>query len=107
MDRNQKLEALFKSAEFKAAAENVTTAEELQALFAKNGVEMSLDDVYELCGQIATQVQAGDGELSEDALESVSGGIITMVACGVVCIGALAVGIWNGYHRTRKNGKSK
>ena len=104
MDRNEKLQELFSSEEFKQEAANISTAEELQALFAKHGLELSIDEVISLCGQIAAQM--GEVELSENELEDVAGGFglvtVGIIALGVGCIGALAMGIYNGYIEAKR-----
>ncbi len=102
MMNEQKVAELFQSESFKAEVANITTAEELQKAFERHGVDMTLDEVIGLCGQIAHQMQSDD-ELDEDALENVSGGIAwALVGLGVVCLGAVALGIWNGYNSAKK-----
>lgn len=103
MEKEQKLAELFQNEQFKKEANELKTAEELQRLFASYGLELSLDEVYSLCEKIALNMEKG--ELSEDELENVSGGFaITagVVALGVGCIGALALGIYNGYKKTKR-----
>lgn len=104
MERNEKLKALFESESFKQEAQGVATAEELKELFQKNGVEMTVEEVVELCGQIAKQMDVGDdGEISEEALENVTGGIAPwLIGLGVLCIGAVALGIYNGYQDAKR-----
>ena len=104
MYSEKKLEELFKSEEFKKEVANLKTAEELRAAFAKHGVEMTEEEVVNLCGQIAKQVSEGEnGELTEESLENVSGGIAPwLIGLGVVCIGSVALGIWNGYNDAKK-----
>lgn len=104
MDRNEKLKELFLSESFKKEAENLKTAEELQELFCKHGLEMTVEEVVDLCGKIARQMEAGEnGEISEDALEDVTGGIAwALVGLGVLCVGAVALGIYNGYQETKR-----
>ena len=105
MDKNTKLTQLFQDPSFKKEAEGIKTAEEMQALFAKHGVDYSLDEVYALCEAIAKRMEASneEGELTEDALEDVAGGIaIGLIIFGVGCVGAAALGIYNGYKSTKK-----
>lgn len=104
MEKQQKLNALFTNEAFKAEADKISTAEELQELFAKYGVEMTLDEVIDLCGVIARYMQSEDSEeLSEDDLDNVAGGIAWLaIGVAVLCIGALAIGIYNGYQSCKK-----
>lgn len=104
MDKNEKLKELFLSESFKKESESVKTAEELQNLFQKYGLDLTLDEVVELCGQIARQMEVGDkGEISEDALDNVTGGIAwALIGLGVMCIGAAAVGVYNGYQEAKR-----
>lgn len=105
MNNEEKMIALFQNEEFKKNANNCKTAEELQSLFAQNGVEMTVEEVIELCGKIATHMKNGDDELLEENLEVVTGGFAitaSVIALGCVCIGAAALGIWNGYHSAKR-----
>lgn len=104
MDKNEKLKELFLSESFKKEAESLKTAEELQELFHKNGLEMTIEEVVDLCGKIAHQMEAGnDGEISEEALDDVTGGVAwALVGLGVLCIGAVALGIYNGYQEAKR-----
>lgn len=74
MDRNEKLVALFENEQFKVAAEAVTSAEELQKLFAEHGLEVTLDEINDLCAKVT--VGAEVGELHEVDLDSVAGGLL-------------------------------
>lgn len=109
MDKNQKLAELFESEQFKEEASKIQTAEELQALFAEHGVDLTMDEVINLCAAIAAQM--GEAELSEEDLENVAGGfgIVTvgLICLGVACIGGLAVGIYNGYRDAKSAAKKK
>ena len=106
MDKNQKLCELFSNEQFKAEANKLSTAEELQRLFSEYGLELSIDEVYDLCEVIAVNMEKE--ELDEGDLESVAGGFaITagLVVLGVACIGAVALGIYNGYKKTKRSKK--
>lgn len=105
MYSEQKLTELFKSDTFKAEVANVKTAAELQEAFARNGVEMTQNEVLDLCGKIAQQVESNEGgELTEENLENVSGGIAwALIGLGVVCLGGTALGIWNGYQKAKRD----
>ena len=105
MYSEQKLAELFKSDTFKAEVANVKTAADLQEAFARNDVEMTQNEVLDLCGEIAQQMESNEGgELTEENLENVSGGIAwTLIGLGVVCLGSAALGIWNGYQKAKRD----
>lgn len=93
---NEKMNMLFKNEGFTAEAKGITTVEEMQKLMAKYEVEMSEEEIHEMCRIIANQIE-GEEELSENALDSVAGGFPGWwIAVGVVCVGAFAVGVYNG-----------
>ncbi len=98
MDKNAKLMEIFQNEQFKVEAENLTTAEELQSLFSKYGLELTKQEVVALCGAIVRQMNGG--ELTEDDLEDVAGGfawaIVGAVALGAACLGGCAGGIYAG-----------
>jgi predicted ribosomally synthesized peptide with nif11-like leader len=64
----KKVEELSQNEEFKARITQLGSAEEIAAAFQAEGVEVTAKDL-----QIALATQQS-GELSEDSLESVSGG---------------------------------
>ena len=74
MDKMEKLNALLNSEAFEQEMAMVNSLEEMQALFARNGVELTSEEIVALCKQI--NVLACEGELGEDDLEDVSGGAI-------------------------------
>lgn len=105
MDKNEKLMQIFQDEQFLAESACMESAEDLQELLSKHGLDLTLDEVYGLCAQIACHMK-GD-ELDEDDLEYVSGGvavwlIVGCVAVGVAAIGSFAAGVYNGYKETRK-----
>ena len=97
MEMEQKLAELFQSVQFKEAVENIQTAEELQELFAANGVELTQEEVYDLCVGIAAQKE--EAELGEGDLENVTGGFgmltAAVLALGAACLGCLAGTIYD------------
>lgn len=93
---NDKLNVLFMNESFTVEAKTVTTVEEMQKLMKKFDVEMSSDEIVEMCRVIAEQMNSEE-ELSENVLDNVSGGFPGWwIAVGVVCVGAFALGIYNG-----------
>lgn len=72
----EKLEVLLNDEAFLDKMMEATTLDELGKLFSENGVEMSQEELCEFAkeGKRATALSQSDGELTEDALEDVSGG---------------------------------
>ena len=111
MDMSNKVMEIFGNEQFKAAVANVTTPEDMQKLIAEYGLELTVDEVIELCGQIVKAMNSGD-EIGEDELDNVAGGVVVILGVtfttaqliwlGIGSAGAAALGIWNGYHQNRK-----
>ena len=74
MSNEAKIQALMESPEFAQEMATLETPEQLQALLARYGVEVSMDEVE----GAAAYVAAHSGELSVDDLEDVSGGCILL-----------------------------
>lgn len=78
MRRNEELARLLENEAFQAEIKDAKSAEEMQEIMARYGVEYTDDEVNELCAEIAARYQAeldgNNGEISEDFLENVSGG---------------------------------
>ena len=72
MERAAKFQALQESGKFEQELEKVSTPEEMQALFASYGIEMTVDEVKEL---VSSAVKMNNEELSEEDLENVAGGV--------------------------------
>lgn len=68
----KRLEELFSDQKFMDALKAAGKAEEVVRLFAENGVELSKGDAEAL---LAARDKAPEGELSEDALDGVAGGV--------------------------------
>ena len=106
-DFDQQLFTLFQNPDFQERANNIQSVEELQRLFANYGVDMTFEQVNELCLAIGKRAaQEADGELTEDALDDVAGGIgivtLTCIGVGVLCIGAFCLGVYNSYKGKKK-----
>lgn len=96
VNKSDVLSAVFSNEAFKAEAQTLKSLEDLQNLLAKYDVQLSIEEVKELCAQIAEAAKVGDNdELTEDALENVAGGVWGYVVLGVVCLGAFCLGIYN------------
>lgn len=99
---DQRLTALFQDASFAEEAKNFKTVEDMKTSLEAHGIVMSIDEVTELCVAIGKRAAQENGdELSEEALDDVAGGLgvifWTCVGVGVLCVGAFALGVYNGY----------
>ena len=72
-ERNKKLEEALKDEAFAKALAEVKTEEDLKKVFDDRGIEVSPEDIKELMAEAAKEEK---GELDEEALEEVSGGMI-------------------------------
>lgn len=72
MTNEAKIQALMESPEFAQEMATLETPEQLQALLARYGVEVSMDEVE----GAAAYVAAHSGELSADDLDDVAGGYV-------------------------------
>jgi hypothetical protein len=116
MEKNEKIVNLFLEDDFKKKASTCETMEDFCNLFAKNGVEISVEETAEVVGQIAEYAKVlGNDEFSEEDLDNVSGGVVgtivflgvtltkaQAIALGIGSVGAAALGAWNGYNKNRK-----
>lgn len=90
----EKLNELFADAAFAEQVRTLDTAEELQALLAEKGIELTQEEfeaMLEACEKLMGQA---DGELTDEQMEDVSGGVtaeaILLCAVAVACIAWLA-----------------
>lgn len=76
------------------------TPEDVQKLFQENGVEVSMEEVNALGAELNRISTTGD-ELTEESLESVTGGIaaatVWAVAKCVIAVGGAALAIYKWY----------
>lgn len=78
------------------------TAEDVQNLFQKNGVDVSMEEVNEL-GKVLNHLENSGDELSEESLESISGGFaitgaaVLAVAKAVIAVGGAGLAIYKWY----------
>lgn len=85
----EKIKNLVEDQEFVTKLLACEEPEQVQKLFADNGVDVTLDDVKAL-GQSLSVMAESDGELSEDDLEGVAGGSLMSVVSTVISVGKLA-----------------
>lgn len=103
-EKFDRLSELMQDDDFARGLYEQQTPEDAQSYFAKNGIELSLDEVKAI-GKVAAEtiekvrsgemdadkaMKATSGELTEDELEAVAGGFIvtfSLVACGYVVSG--------------------
>ena len=104
-ERFTKANELLVKEEFLAELKQATNDEEVQKLFGKYGVELSLEDVATMCEAACMENGEGADELSADALDNVSGGV--MVTACFLLAGA-SLGFYTAYgYRTIKSWKKK
>ena len=99
------VEVLMNDEEFARRAAEITTADELISLAAEADLVISPEDAEDIMQQVADK---RGGELSEEELENVSGGLGYLATCAVfggvagVVFGLLVVG---AYYLYRKYGR--
>ena len=112
----EKMTALFENETFKAEANTCKTMDDFHNLFIANGIEASMEETIDLVSRIAQERQEMDnGEISDEALGEVSGGIVltgtaAVLACigiGAVCVGAAAATAYVAYQGQRWANKHK
>jgi hypothetical protein len=85
----QEIKDIFSDEAYVSSLLALETPEEVQASLAEKGLDLSETEITTILDSIQTYAQS-DGELSEDALETVTGGIIGLIVFAVV-MGTLAV----------------
>jgi lactobin A/cerein 7B family class IIb bacteriocin len=87
------LKELFSDEEFVNSLLTLDTPEEVQSALSGKGLDLSLDEIATIRTSILTAAEQG-GELSEEQLESVSGGFAPIITFIVfLIIGATAGGL--------------
>ena len=88
---NEKIKELFSSEEFVTKMLSLETAEEVQALFAENEIDCSIEEINKLYEEITKKIQQAENgeeveaEIDDEDLSEVSGG----VGLAIAAIGAL------------------
>lgn len=84
MNIEEKLKELLADEEFAAALLNMESAEQVQQALQAKGVELEIADIEAVRKLLDSPAE---GELTDDALETVSGGSLTiMAAIGIASI---------------------
>lgn len=88
---NPKLLELMANKEFVVSMLSQETPEDVQRLFADNGVEFTMDEIHEIGSKLAElEEKYGSDEISEEELMNVVGGSVTVAA---VIWGAVRIGV--------------
>lgn len=95
-----KVNELLAQESFLEKLETAETDEAVQKLFADNGVELTLDEIDQMCKESVAAHESG--ELSEESLDSVSGGVI-----GCFIVGSAAIAFYAGYGYRTFTAKNK
>lgn len=85
----KKFDEAFADQAFAEKVLAMTEPEDVQKAFAEKGIELTLEDVKAIGKKLS---ETADGELNEDALEDVAGGVITGITVAAVIGCVVAVG---------------
>ena len=85
-----RIKEAFSDQEFTKELFEMEKAEDAQAKLQEKGIKMTLDEVKAL-GKALQQAHSNNGELSEDALENVAGGIAAEITAGII-LGVCTIG---------------
>ena len=81
---------LLKDESFIEELKTAENDEDVQKLFAAKGIDLSLDEIAQMVQE--SIVAHNNGELDENSLDNVSGGVI-----GTLCLGFCAIAFFAGY----------
>lgn len=96
------LNTLMEDKEFVVKMMSQETPEDVQTLFRENGVDFTLEEVKEFGRELERLASTG-GELNEEMLDAVSGGVVITAATAwaaakcVIAIGGAALAIYKWY----------
>ncbi len=96
----QKFESLKNDKDFAEQMAMVETVQDVQEIFAKNGIELSVEDIER--SMAFAQAKEANGELSEEMLDDVSGGFVFAL------VGAWTlfnVAIFGGAYKLSRSGR--
>lgn len=113
MANYDKISELFQNETFQKEAQECKTMEDFYDLFNRCGAEITEEETVELISKIAEEKQKRDnGEIGEEDLDNVAGGLVisTTAFCigvGVVCVGAAALSAYVSYNALKWANKKK
>ena len=87
--------------DFVARISALEDPELVQQAFAEKGIDFTLEEIDAIARKCIADAEA-DGELSEDALSEVAGGIVVDAICVVAGAIGLAAGIMTEVNKSRK-----
>ena len=93
------LSTLLENRDFVMTMLGQETPEDVQKLFADNGLELTMDEVMEIGAEIDRFANGGE-ELDEAALENVSGGALAtawLIAKALIAIGGAGLALYKWY----------
>jgi lactobin A/cerein 7B family class IIb bacteriocin len=89
------IKELFSNEEFVKSIMELETPEEVQEALRKEDIELSTDEIVKILNLVEKK-SSDDGELTEEDLESVSGGIlgifISLIVVGILALAGMATG---------------
>lgn len=100
---NAKFNVLMEDKVFVEKMLSLETPEDVQHLFCENGVDFTLEEIMAIGAELDRQFHKQNGELDENALDDVSGGVIITAATGwaiakaVIAVGAAGLAIYKWY----------
>lgn len=89
------MEELIKNEEFMKKLESAESPEEAVALFKENGVEVTVEELEKIA-------KMGSGELDEEMLDDVAGGIIIGVPLTIAAAVAIGVAVGKIFAKKKK-----
>lgn len=97
----QQLQTVFADDIFVETLSNLENVEEVQSALSEKGIELTIDEILEIKSQL-TKNNANFGELDEDDLEAVSGGLSPVLIPIIPIIGGnIAVKVATSISRNR------
>lgn len=95
--RTEKLQAALQDKKYAEELLALETVEQIQAKLEEKGIEMTREEVQALVDEVVARMNTNDGELSEDDLGAVSGGLHPAIVGMAIIIGCIAVGVYVGW----------